>query len=63
VKKTGKGYLPGFMKKIAQGAEAIIYEDKARIVKFRKKKRYRLPELDSFLRKSRTRRTMEKRQK
>ncbi|MBN2454254.1 Kae1-associated serine/threonine protein kinase [Candidatus Woesearchaeota archaeon] len=41
---------------IAQGAEAVVYEEKGRIVKVRKKKGYRLPELDASLRKSRTRR-------
>ncbi|MFH1669139.1 MAG: KEOPS complex kinase/ATPase Bud32 [Candidatus Woesearchaeota archaeon] len=43
-------------KKLAQGAEAIIYEDEGSIVKDRFEKTYRHPELDRRLRKSRTRR-------
>jgi Kae1-associated kinase Bud32 len=44
------------MKAIAQGAEAVIYESKGRIEKFRKGKKYRLPQLDAMLRSTRTRR-------
>ncbi len=44
------------MIKIAQGAEAIIYQDKSRIMKERVSKSYRLPQLDESLRKFRTRR-------
>ena len=44
------------MKKIAQGAEAIIYQDKDRIIKERFSKEYRVPELDKSLRQFRTRR-------
>jgi Kae1-associated kinase Bud32 len=44
------------MKLIAQGAEASIYEEEGKIIKERKRKGYRLQELDSALRKSRTRR-------
>ena len=43
------------MKILAQGAEAIIYLDKNRIIKNRIRKSYRLPILDKKLRKSRTR--------
>jgi Kae1-associated kinase Bud32 len=43
------------MKLIAQGAEAKIYDAKDNILKHRIKKSYRLPEIDSKLRKSRTR--------
>ncbi len=43
------------MEKIAQGAEAVIYAGK-HIKKVRKKKGYRLPELDKSIRKSRTKR-------
>ncbi len=44
------------MKKIAQGAEAIVYQDKDRIIKERFCKEYRVPELDRSLRQFRTRR-------
>ena len=44
------------MIKIAQGAEAVIYQDKSRIMKERLSKGYRLPQLDEALRKFRTRR-------
>jgi len=43
------------MKLIAQGAEAKIYLDREKIIKERVKKRYRIKELDEFLRKTRTR--------
>jgi TP53 regulating kinase-like protein len=43
------------MKKIAQGAEAILYRDNSTLIKDRIKKNYRVPELDSSLRKKRTR--------
>lgn len=39
---------------IAKGAEAYIYEDNGTILKVRKPKKYRQPELDQRLRKSRT---------
>lgn len=42
------------MKKIAEGAEAIIYLEKEKIIKKRIPKKYRLVELDEKLRKSRT---------
>jgi TP53 regulating kinase-like protein len=42
------------MKQIAQGAEAIIYQDKNKVVKERIPKTYRLPELDLKLRRRRT---------
>ncbi|MEK6927497.1 MAG: KEOPS complex kinase/ATPase Bud32 [Nanoarchaeota archaeon] len=42
------------MKQIAQGAEAIILEDKNIILKKRIPKSYRIPQLDIKLRKSRT---------
>jgi Kae1-associated kinase Bud32 len=42
--------------KIAQGAEAILYTDNTIVTKDRFEKRYRHPELDRKLRKSRTRR-------
>lgn len=42
--------------KIAQGAEAIIYSDQTTVTKDRFQKKYRHPELDKKLRKSRTRR-------
>ncbi|MBN1543897.1 Kae1-associated serine/threonine protein kinase [Candidatus Woesearchaeota archaeon] len=42
--------------KLAQGAEAIIYSDYSTVTKHRFEKTYRHPELDSRLRKSRTRR-------
>lgn len=44
------------MIKIAQGAEAVIYHDKERIIKERLSKGYRYPHLDESLRKFRTRR-------
>jgi len=44
------------MKEIARGAEAVIFEDKDRIIKQRSKKSYRIAELDEELRKQRTRR-------
>ncbi|MCL4400688.1 MAG: Kae1-associated serine/threonine protein kinase [Candidatus Parvarchaeota archaeon] len=44
------------MKIIAHGAEAIIYEDRNEIIKYREKKGYRIDEIDSDLRKSRTKR-------
>lgn len=43
------------MKKIAQGAEAVLYRDKDRLVKDRIKKTYRIKEIDEKLRKRRTR--------
>ncbi|MBN2458484.1 Kae1-associated serine/threonine protein kinase [Candidatus Woesearchaeota archaeon] len=42
------------MKKIAQGAEAVLYLKSNRIIKSRVPKSYRLPEIDNELRKSRT---------
>jgi Kae1-associated kinase Bud32 len=42
--------------KIAQGAEAVIYTDQSTVTKDRFSKKYRHPELDNKLRKSRTRR-------
>jgi Kae1-associated kinase Bud32 len=42
------------MKQISQGAEAIIYKNKDKIIKDRIPKSYRLPELDNKLRKRRT---------
>lgn len=44
------------MNKIAQGAEAIIYQENDSIIKERFAKRYRLPQVDDSLRKFRTRR-------
>lgn len=44
------------MQKIAQGAEAVLYQDKSRILKERLSKGYRLPQIDISLRKFRTRR-------
>ncbi len=44
------------MELIAQGAEAKLFRDKERIIKERIAKGYRLPELDTKLRKFRTRR-------
>lgn len=44
------------MKEIARGAEAILFEDKGRIIKHRLKKPYRIKELDEELRRQRTRR-------
>ena len=43
------------MEEIARGAEAVLYKDKD-IVKKRKKKSYRVKEIDDVLRKQRTRR-------
>lgn len=43
------------MKEIARGAEAVLYEDKGRIIKHRLKKSYRVKEIDDELRKQRTR--------
>lgn len=42
------------MEKFAQGAEAIIYLNGKRIIKYRIKKSYRIPEIDTRLRISRT---------
>lgn len=42
------------MKKIAQGAEAIIYRDNSRVIKDRIKKNYRISEIDTKLRRTRT---------
>lgn len=44
------------MIQLAQGAEAVIYQDKSRILKERLSKSYRLPQIDESLRKFRTRR-------
>jgi TP53 regulating kinase and related kinases len=44
------------MIKIAQGAEAVLYEDRGTIIKERLSKKYRLPQIDESLRKFRTRR-------
>jgi len=44
------------MKKIAQGAEAIIYREKDKIIKLRIPKKYRIKKLDEKLRKYRNRR-------
>jgi Kae1-associated kinase Bud32 len=44
------------MNKIAQGAEAVLWLDKQRILKERLRKGYRLPQIDEKLRKFRTRR-------
>ncbi len=44
------------MHKIAQGAEAVIYQDGNDIIKERFAKHYRLPQIDESLRKFRTRR-------
>ena len=44
------------MKKIAQGAEAKLYLTDSKIIKYRFKKEYRIKEIDSRLRKSRTKR-------
>ena len=43
------------MKEISRGAEAVIYQDKDRIVKHRIPKGYRIKEIDETLRKKRTR--------
>lgn len=40
--------------KIAQGAEAILYKDKNKVIKDRISKSYRIPEIDVKLRKERT---------
>ena len=40
--------------KIAQGAEAILYKDKKKVIKDRISKSYRIPEIDTKLRKERT---------
>ncbi len=40
--------------KIAQGAEAILYKDKEKVIKDRISKSYRIPEIDTKLRKERT---------
>ncbi|MEM2874168.1 MAG: KEOPS complex kinase/ATPase Bud32 [Candidatus Nanoarchaeia archaeon] len=40
--------------KIAQGAEAILYKDKGKIIKDRISKSYRIPEIDMKLRRERT---------
>ena len=42
------------MKKISQGAEAIIYLNKEIVIKDRIEKKYRLPEIDRKITKSRT---------
>ncbi len=42
--------------KIAQGAEAVLYQDQNQVIKERLSKGYRLPEIDESLRKFRTRR-------
>jgi len=44
------------MEKIAQGAEAILYLDSDRIIKDRISKKYRIKEIDTKLRRARTRR-------
>ena len=44
------------MKKLAQGAEAVIYQDNDQVIKERISKSYRHPELDKVLRQFRTRR-------
>lgn len=44
------------MEKLAQGAEAVLWLDKQRILKERLHKGYRLPEIDEKLRKFRTKR-------
>src|SRR3989344_9001570 len=44
------------MIKLAQGAEAVLYQDKDRIIKERFSKEYRLPQIDDALRQFRTRR-------
>lgn len=48
--------IVAIMEKLAQGAEAIIYADPDSVIKDRFEKKYRHPELDGRLRKSRTRR-------
>lgn len=44
------------MIKIAQGAEAVLFEDRGTIIKERLSKKYRLPQIDQSLRQFRTRR-------
>ncbi len=44
------------MIKLAQGAEAVLFRDKTKVIKERLSKEYRLPQLDDSLRKFRTRR-------
>ncbi|MBI4980450.1 Kae1-associated serine/threonine protein kinase [Candidatus Woesearchaeota archaeon] len=44
------------MLKIAQGAEAVLYQDGNQVIKERLSKGYRIPEIDEALRKFRTRR-------
>src|SRR3989344_2226384 len=44
------------MNKLAQGAEAVIYQDDRLVIKERLSKAYRWPQLDESLRKFRTRR-------
>ena len=44
------------MHQIAQGAEAVLFEDRGTIIKERLSKNYRLPQLDEALRQFRTRR-------
>ncbi len=44
------------MIKIAQGAEAVLFQDRGQIIKERLSKSYRLPQLDESIRKFRTRR-------
>jgi len=44
------------MIKLAQGAEAVLFRDRGRILKERLSKSYRLPQIDESLRKFRTRR-------
>ncbi|MBI4144443.1 Kae1-associated serine/threonine protein kinase [Candidatus Woesearchaeota archaeon] len=44
------------MKQIAQGAEAILYENKLTVLKIRPKKNYRIAEIDDAIRKGRTKR-------
>ena len=43
------------MKIIAVGSEGTVYEDKGKIIKTRKKKGYRIKEIDEKLRKIRSR--------
>jgi len=43
------------MEKISEGAEAVILRDRAKVIKERIRKGYRLPEIDERLRKLRTR--------
>lgn len=44
------------MKAISQGAEAVLFQENTFIIKERRRKEYRVPELDDLLRKQRTRR-------